>query len=129
MCGAGYCRQLEPPGDRISWRVLWNVKVVVSCFHPSRAVVVPVGKPAGGRRRLRVAGLTVSVAGDDVRLAAVAFGSAAEKVGLRAGWRVDSVSVDADRPAKEWAFIPALLLLGGVAAAQRRRRAEGTRGG
>jgi hypothetical protein len=59
----------------------------------------------------------------EVRLAAVAFGSAAEKIGLKAGWRVNGVSVAADRPAKEWAFIPALLMLGGIGALQRRRRA------
>ena len=95
----------------------------------TRAVVVPMGSPGEGRRRLQRAGLTVAVAGDAVEIETVAFASAAEKVGLRAGWRVESVSVDADRPAKEWAFIPALLLLGGIAAVQRRRRAEGAPGG
>ena len=51
--------------------------------------------------------------------------SAAEKAGLKAGWRVVSISVAADRPAKEWAIIPALLLLGGIGALQRRRQAPG----
>jgi TRAP transporter 4TM/12TM fusion protein len=89
----------------------------------TRAVVLPLGKTGTARRRLQSAGLRLNVAGGDVRIAAVAFGSAAEKIGLKAGWRVKTVSVAADRPAKEWAFIPALLMLGGIGALQRRRRA------
>ncbi len=91
----------------------------------TRAVVLPMGKSGPARRRLQSAGLRLNVAGGDVRLAAVAFGSAAEKAGLKAGWRVVSVAVAADRPAKEWAIIPALLLLGGIGALQRRRQAPG----
>jgi TRAP transporter 4TM/12TM fusion protein len=89
----------------------------------TRAVVLPLGKTGTASRRLQSAGLRLNVAGGDVRLAAVAFGSAADKVGLKAGWRVNSVSVATDRPAKEWALIPALLLLAGIGALQRRRRA------
>jgi hypothetical protein len=89
----------------------------------TRAVVLPLGKTGAARRRLQSAGVRLNLAGGEVRLAAVGFGSAAEKAGLKAGWRVNSVSVAADRPAKEWAFIPALLMLGGIGALQRRRRA------
>ncbi len=88
----------------------------------TRAVVLALGKPGTARRRLQGTGLRLSMSGGDVRLAAVAFGSAAEKAGLQAGWRVKSVSVAADRPAKEWALIPAFLMLGGIGALQRRRR-------
>ncbi len=87
----------------------------------TRAVVVPMGEPGSAVQRLQRAGLRVSILGSQARLAAVAFGSPAEKVGLRAGWRVLSVSVAADRPAKEWAFVPAIILLVGIGALQRRR--------
>jgi hypothetical protein len=51
----------------------------------------------------------------------VQFGSQAEKLGLEQGFRVTSIEVPADRPAKEWLFIPALALLGVVMVLQRRR--------
>ena len=87
-----------------------------------RAVVLPMGPPGRGVQRLAAAGLSLVAAGKDRRIGAVAFGSSAEKVGLKSGWVIRSVSVRADRPDKEWMFIPALLLLGGVGVAQRRRR-------
>ena len=50
------------------------------------------------------------------------FGSQAEKLGLEQGFKVTAIEMPADRPAKEWAFIPALALLGVVVMLQRRRR-------
>ncbi|HSR55096.1 MAG TPA: TRAP transporter permease [Alphaproteobacteria bacterium] len=88
----------------------------------TRAVVVPMGDDAPAEARLRNAGLGLTVTGEEARIASVAFGSAAEKVGLRAGWRIESVSVEADRPDKEWAFLPALVLLAAIAGLQHRRR-------
>ena len=88
----------------------------------TRAVVLPLGKSGTATRRLQSAGLRLDVVGGEVRLAAVAFGSAAEKIGLKSGWRVNSISVAADRPAKEWVFIPAFLMLGAIGVLQRRRR-------
>ena len=37
-------------------------------------------------------------------------------------FKVTAIEMPADRPAKEWAFIPALALLGVVVMLQRRRR-------
>ncbi len=87
----------------------------------TRAVVLPMGDPGSARTRLAEAGLTVRLTAREPRVTAVAFGSTADKVGLRAGWRIVSVSVDTDRPAKEWAFVPALVLLTGIWFVQRRR--------
>ena len=87
-----------------------------------RAVVLPMGPPGRGVQRLAATGLSLVVVGRDIRIGAVAFGSSAAKGGLKSGWVVKSVSVPSDRPNKEWMFIPALLLLGGVAAVQRRRK-------
>ena len=90
----------------------------------SRAVVLPLGEAGSAEERLARAGLELARLGrgPDVRVVAVAFGSAAEKAGIRRGWRVASVSVAADRPAKEWMFAPALVLLAAVAAVQAGRR-------
>ncbi len=72
--------------------------------------------------RLAGAGLQLARRGDEVRVLSVSFGSAADKAGIRTGWVVRSVLVPSDRPAKEWMFIPAVLIVGAVMALQRRRR-------
>lgn len=51
----------------------------------------------------------------------VEFGSPAESAGVDFDWEIRSVVVDADRPMKEWVFVPALLILIGLAMNQRRR--------
>lgn len=51
----------------------------------------------------------------------MAFGSTAERLGLEQGLRVTAIEMPADRPAKEWVFLPALVLLAVVAALRRRR--------
>jgi len=60
--------------------------------------------------------------GDDVTVGAVAFGSRAEKLGLENGFKFTGIEVPAERPDKEWMFLPAVLLLGLVIAVQRARR-------
>ena len=87
-----------------------------------KGVLLPLGEPGPARERLRRIGLTVSQLGDDVQVAAVAFGSTAEKLGLEQSFRITSIEIPTDRPAKEWMFIPALALLGVVVMIQRRRR-------
>ncbi len=88
----------------------------------SRALALRLATKKDAAGRLHDAGLELTHVGNEVRVLSVAFGSAAERTGLRAGWRITSVLVPADRPAKEWMFVPALLLLGGVVALQRPRR-------
>ena len=51
----------------------------------------------------------------------VEFGSPAESAGVDFDWEIRSVVVDANRPMKEWVFVPALLILIGLAMNQRRR--------
>jgi hypothetical protein len=51
----------------------------------------------------------------------VAFGSTARKLGLDPGWEVKAVEIRAQRPRKEWVWLPALALLGLVVALQLRR--------
>lgn len=79
---------------------------------------------SSGEARLAAAGLQLAQRGDEVRVLSVSFGSVADKAGIRTGWVVRKVLVPADRPAKEWMYIPALLLIGAVVALQRRRRAR-----
>lgn len=76
--------------------------------------------------RLRAIGLT-SVTSDEsgLQINRVQFGSAARDAGLDFGWRIEYVELPADRPAKEWMWLPALALLGLVATLQLRRRKLG----
>ena len=51
----------------------------------------------------------------------VEFGSPAEAAGIDFDWEIKSVIQDAERPMKEWVFLPCLLILIGLAMNQRRR--------
>jgi TRAP transporter 4TM/12TM fusion protein len=87
-----------------------------------KGVLLPLGEPGTARDRLKRIGLTVSQLGNEVQVAAVDFGSTAEKLGLEQSFRITTIEMPADRPAKEWMFIPALALLGVIVVLQRRRQ-------
>jgi len=80
----------------------------------SKGVLLPLGEPAASaRERLNQMGLTVMTLGEDVQIAAVRFGSQAEKLGLEQGFTIRTIELPSGaRPDKEWMFIPALILLG-----------------
>ena len=86
-----------------------------------KTVLVPLGAPEAGAQRLRKAGVTLSVLGDKVDVLAVALRSPAAKAGVEQGFTVTGIEVPAERPAKEWSYLPALLLAGLIALLQRRR--------
>ncbi len=87
-----------------------------------KGVLLPLGENKGTpRARLAAAGINVMPMGDAVQIMAVSFGSRAEKLGLEQGFSITAVEVPADRPMKEWAFVPTLMLLGFVVFLQRRR--------
>ena len=86
-----------------------------------KTVAVRLGAPGEGRKRLAEAGLSIMVLGDDVRVAAVRFGSRARKSGFEQGWQIDALKVPADRPSQHWIYLPALLLVALVFYTQGRR--------
>ena len=55
------------------------------------------------------------------RCAALQFGSQAAKLGVEAGFRVIAVEVPGNRIAREWMFLPALMLIAWVLRRQRLR--------
>jgi hypothetical protein len=87
-----------------------------------KGVLLPLGAPGDARTRLGHAGLTVMNDGDSLMVMGVRFGSVGEKLGVEQGFRITSLEVPADRPRKEWFYIPALLLLALVVLLQRARR-------
>ena len=90
----------------------------------SKGVLLPLGeKAASARERLGAMGLTVMALGDQVQVGAVRFGSPAEKLGLEQGYTITAIEIPSgERPAKEWMFVPAFVLLGLVYAMQKPRQ-------
>ncbi len=76
-----------------------------------KGVLLPLGPAGTAKERLASSGVTAMADGEGLMVAAVKFGSPAEKLGIEQGFRITSLEVPADRPDKEWLFIPALALL------------------
>jgi len=83
--------------------------------------VLPLAQGASGKERLEAAGLALAEVDGHTVIDNAAFGSAAEKAGLEFDQKILKVRVPTDQPAKEWLWIPAIAVLGIVAALQRRR--------
>ena len=86
-----------------------------------KGVLIPLGALGDVKARLANSGLTAMADGDNLMVVAVKFGSKAEKLGIEQSFRITSLEVPADRPAKERFFLPAFLLLGLVILIQRTR--------
>lgn len=102
---------------------VWVEGITLEGREVSKGVLLPLGATAANaRERLDAVGLTVMALGDDVQIAAVKFGSRAEKLGLEQGFVFTAVEIPSGaRPDKEWIYIPALALLALVWFVQRAR--------
>ena len=109
--------QLDNSGKRV-----WVEGLNLNGDEVRKGVLLPLGPAGSARERLAHSGLTVMADGDSLMVVAVKFGSVAEKLGIEQGFRITSLEVPSNRPAKEWFFIPGLLLLAVVVVAQRARR-------
>ncbi len=87
-----------------------------------KTVLLPLGTEGSGAQRIAKAGLSTMALPTGVQIMAVALHSAADKAGFEQGFTVKGVETERARPAKEWLFAPALLLLAGVMFLQLRRR-------
>ena len=92
----------------------------------SRTVLLPIGQTGSGAERLAEAGVEVREEGGKVYVDNLVFGSAAEQAGLDFDWEIIEIETEAQRPDKQWMYIPALLVLAGIGRLQtgRRRRAD-----
>ncbi len=86
-----------------------------------KTVLLPLGAPGPGVQRIAAAGLRVMTQPAGTQVMSVALKSAADKAGFEQGFLVTGIETERPRIAKEWLFVPALLVLGAVALAQRRR--------
>jgi TRAP transporter 4TM/12TM fusion protein len=71
--------------------------------------------------KIRSTGLMLSRKNNGVFVDMVEFGSPAESAGIDFDWEIRSVIIEADRPMKEWIFIPALFLTSLLIWNQKRR--------
>jgi len=91
-----------------------------------KGVLLPLGDGGDARTRLNRIGLRVTNFAGQVQVMQVQFGSRAAKLGLAQGQKIVGIELPADRPPKEWMFVPAtalLLLLMGLQRARGRRAA------
>ncbi|MBO6521325.1 MAG: TRAP transporter permease [Rhodospirillales bacterium] len=86
-----------------------------------KTVMLNMGETGSGEDRLMKAGLELREDEGKMIIDNVQFGSPAERQKLDFDWEVVSVEQEADRPDKQWFYIPALLLLFVVVTLQRRR--------
>lgn len=94
---------------------------------PMRLVIeVPVVEGDSGQARLDNLGLSLRQDGDTTLVDMVGWGSQASELGLDMDQTVTSVQLPRERFAKEWLWIPALLILALIVYFQRRRRSNHT---
>ncbi|MFN2348131.1 MAG: TRAP transporter permease [Thioalkalivibrio sp.] len=110
--------QATPPGGHLRFTI---EGMDLEGREMSKAVMLPLGEPGAGSERLTRAGLGTMTLGDQVSVSFVGFGSDADRLGIESGWHITGVLVPADRPAPEWFYLPALLILGTILWLQRRR--------
>ncbi|MEO8524431.1 MAG: DUF3394 domain-containing protein, partial [Caldimonas sp.] len=86
-----------------------------------KTVLLPLAPGSSGAQRMAGAGLRVMSLPTGTRIMSVGLNSAADKAGFEQGFIVTGIEAERSRPAKEWLFVPALLLMALVAWSQRRR--------
>ncbi|MBA4265907.1 MAG: C4-dicarboxylate ABC transporter, partial [Comamonadaceae bacterium] len=122
MVPAASMNQLIEEAPANTGKRLWIEGTNLNGDDVRKGVLLPLGAPAPARERLSNAGVSVIAQGEELLISGVRFGSPAEKLGMEQGFRIVSAEMPADRPHKEWMFLPALLLLVIVMGLQRLRR-------
>jgi TRAP transporter 4TM/12TM fusion protein len=89
-----------------------------------KTVLLPLSAQGTAAQRIKSAGLTLMSTPSGVEVMAVGLKSGADKAGFEQGFTISGVEVLADRMAKEWLYLPAMLLLAAVFFLQRLRREE-----
>ena len=87
-----------------------------------KTVMLPLGAAGSGEDRLFEAGLELLFDDGKTIVDNVVFGSTAERQKIDFDFEIVSVEVESDRPAKQWFYLPALLVLGLIIMLQRGRR-------
>jgi len=110
--------EAKPADERLR---VWVEGQTIEGKDVRKGVLLPLGPKAPARERLKKIGLTLVTLGADVTVGQVGFGSQSEKLGLEPGFKISTIELEAERPDKEWMFVPAFLLLGLIILLQRTR--------
>ncbi|MEO5699447.1 MAG: DUF3394 domain-containing protein, partial [Casimicrobiaceae bacterium] len=86
-----------------------------------KTVLLPVSRDVAENQRLAKSGITTMTTPTGTQVMGVALNSAADKAGFEQGFMITGIEVERDRVAKEWLFVPALLIAALVAFLQRAR--------
>ena len=87
-----------------------------------KTIMLPLGAAGSGEGRLSAAGIALVEVDGKMIIDNVVFGSVAQKQKLDFDFEIVSVEVQAQQAAKQWFYVPALLVLGLIIMLQRRRR-------
>ncbi len=85
-------------------------------------IVLDVGEGDTGEQRLQGSGLSLMTEAESVIVGMTPFSGPGAGTSIAFGYEVATVTYPLETPAKEWMYLPALLLLGGVVGLQRMRR-------
>jgi TRAP-type uncharacterized transport system fused permease subunit len=88
-----------------------------------KTVLLRLGAEGDGKQRIAASGLRVMALPGATTVTSVALNSPADKAGFEQGFTVTGIETERPRLAKEWLFVPALVVLGLVLLVQRRRAA------
>jgi hypothetical protein len=108
-----------PEGERL--RLLVQGETIDGDF-VSKEVALPAGPAAAGAERLSALGLELREEDGRLMVDAVGFDSPAAKTGIDFDWEIVSLKAPRERPSARLFFIPALIVLAGVAWLQHARR-------
>ena len=87
----------------------------------SKMVLLNLGEVTSWKNRLEKVGLELRIENKRVFVEMVAFDSPAEKAGIDFDWEILTLQIPSNRPAKQWMYLPAFLLLSCIIFFQRRR--------
>lgn len=88
----------------------------------SKTVLLPVSDADSGEARLSDVGLTLDISDKQVLVSMVEYGSVAQQAGIDFDFTIDGIQQTAERPPKEIAMLPAIVLLWLIGWLQVRRR-------
>lgn len=89
-----------------------------------KTVLLPLPTEGSAQERVEQTGLSLGNNGDGMAVNMVTSGSDAQKAGIDFDWKIVAVEIKSKRPAIEWFYLPALLLLFVVWHSQKKRRAN-----
>lgn len=120
LTGEAMVEAIEQAPANSSKRV-WIEGMTLEGNDVRRGVLLPLGPEGDAATRLGYSGVMAMYTGDQFMVMSVRFRSTAARLGMEQGFDIVSVEMPAERPAKEWFYLPALALLALIIVAQRRR--------